>query len=166
MEPTATHATAIEQLYHAYHQPLHRYLAHLVHDSATAEDLCHETFIKVLRHREHLDTLTNVSGWLFCIAKHTAYDHLRQQRRGRTTTLTDTHATQLATPAMGMLPDAAEPVWQALRRLPEHERIPLVLQSWAGYSLEEIASVLGCTVTTIKSRMHRARVHFRQVYVA
>ena len=43
-------AITIEQLYHEYHQPLGRYLARLVIDRETAEDLCHGTFIKALRH--------------------------------------------------------------------------------------------------------------------
>ena len=41
----------------------------------------------------------------------------------------------------------------------------LLLQLWAGYSLNDIAAALGCNVTTIKTRVHRARARFRQLYV-
>ncbi|MEO7909773.1 MAG: sigma factor-like helix-turn-helix DNA-binding protein [Roseiflexaceae bacterium] len=60
--------------------------------------------------------------------------------------------------------DAAEPVWAALKHLPQHYRVPL-LQIWAGYSLDDIAAALGCNVNTIKSRVRRARLRFRQVYI-
>jgi RNA polymerase sigma-70 factor (ECF subfamily) len=62
--------------------------------------------------------------------------------------------------------DDAEPVWAALNHLPEHYRVPLLLQLWAGYSLDDIAAALGCNINTVKSRVHRARLRFRELYAA
>jgi DNA-directed RNA polymerase specialized sigma24 family protein len=42
--------------------------------------------------------------------------------------------------------------------------VPLVMHSCNGYSTQEIADTLGCTNGAIKSRLFRARAHFRQVY--
>jgi hypothetical protein len=44
--------------------------------------------------------------------------------------------------------------------------VPLLLQIWAGYTLNDIAAALGCNITAIKTRVHRARVRFRQLYQA
>jgi DNA-directed RNA polymerase specialized sigma24 family protein len=50
-------------------------------------------------------------------------------------------------------------------QLPDQYRVPLLLQLWAGYSLNDIAAALGCNVATTKTRVHRARARFRQLYV-
>jgi DNA-directed RNA polymerase specialized sigma24 family protein len=60
----------------------------------------------------------------------------------------------------------AEPVLATLNRLPEQYRMLLLLQINAGYSLHDIAATLGCNINTIKSRLHRARLLFRQLYGA
>jgi DNA-directed RNA polymerase specialized sigma24 family protein len=44
--------------------------------------------------------------------------------------------------------------------------VRLVLQTVGGYTLNDIATVLGCVPATIKTRVHRARKHFRQHYTA
>jgi RNA polymerase sigma-70 factor, ECF subfamily len=160
-----TWPTTIEQLYHDHHQPIRRYLERLVSDRETAEDLCHETFLKVLRHWDQHDPAANVQGWLYRIAINTAYDHLRRQRRVAITPLANEHAAIVRAPALEAHFADAEPVWAALNHLPEQYRVPLLLQSWAGYTLNDIAAMLGCNVTTIKTRMHRARMRFRQLYV-
>jgi RNA polymerase sigma-70 factor, ECF subfamily len=161
-----TTTITIEQLYHEHHQPLRRYLYRLVSDREAAEDLCHETFIKALRHWHTLDTATAAKGWLYRIAANTAYDYLRRRRCVAITPLADEHEASVYRVAVETQFDDAEPIWAALNHLPEHYRVPLLLQSWAGYSLTDIAAALGCNVTTIKTRVYRARVRFRQLYVA
>ena len=156
----------IEHLYHEYHQPLRRYLYRLVRDREAAEDLCQETFIKALRHWHTLDTATAAKGWLYRIAANTAYDYLRRRRCVAITPLADEHEASVCVPALETQFDDAEPIWAALNHLPEHYRVPLLLQIWAGYTLNDIAAALGCNVTTIKTRVHRARLRFRQLYVA
>jgi DNA-directed RNA polymerase specialized sigma24 family protein len=62
----------------------------LLDDLTTAEDLCHEAFVKALLHWDDRDLAANARGWLDRIATKTAYDHLRRQRRVVMTPLTDT----------------------------------------------------------------------------
>ena len=50
---------SIEQLYHKHHQPLRRYLTRLVGDPITAEDVCHEAFVKALLHWDDRDEAAN-----------------------------------------------------------------------------------------------------------
>ncbi len=166
MSQTMSPALTIEQLYHEHHQPLRRYLDRLVHDRATAEDLCHETFIKALRHWSDRDQAAGARSWLYRIATNTAYDHLRRQRRVALPPLTDEHETSVRAPALETQFADAEPVWAALNHLPEHYRVPLLLQIGAGYTLHDIAATLGCNVNTIKTRGQRARLRFRQLYIA
>lgn len=166
MSLTIAPAITIEQLYDDHHQSLRRYLGRIVHDRETAEDVCHETFIKALRHWNERDQAASARSWLYRIATNTAYDHLRRQRRVAMTSLTDTLETSIHAPALETQFADAEPVWAALNRLPEQYRVPLILQIGAGYSLHDIAATLGCNVNTIKSRVYRARLRFRQLYDA
>jgi RNA polymerase sigma-70 factor (ECF subfamily) len=158
--------TSIEQLYHEHHQPLRRYLERLVDDRTTAEDLCHESFVKALQHWDDRDQTGSARGWLYHIVTNTAYDHLRRQRRVAMTPLTDEHEAIAGAAALESQFADAEPVRAALNHLPEHYRVPLLLQLEAGYMLHTIAAMLGCNVNTIKTHLHRARLRFRQLYVA
>jgi RNA polymerase sigma-70 factor (ECF subfamily) len=163
MEPTTPSARAIEALYTTYHQPIQRYLERLLSNHETAEDLTHETFIKALRHWEQLEQAASVRGWLYRIATNTAYDYLRRKRRVEITTLTDEHTTTCIAPAMELRIDDAEPIQAALQHIPEHYRLPLLLAA-AGYDHKDIAAALKSNPNTIKTRVHRGRVRFRQVY--
>ena len=64
--------TSIEQLYHEHHQPLRRYPARLLDDPTTAEEVCHEAFVKALGHWDDRDQAADTRGWLCRIAKNTA----------------------------------------------------------------------------------------------
>jgi RNA polymerase sigma-70 factor (ECF subfamily) len=165
MDQTVTLATTIELLYHEHHQPIRHYLNRLVSDWETAEDLCHETFIKALRHWNELEHAALARNWLYRIATNTAYDYLRRRQRVAITPLTDEHEATVRAVALETHFDDAEPIWVALNHLPDQYRVPLLLQLWAGYSLNDIAAALGCNVTIIKTRVHRARARFRQLYV-
>ena len=129
---TGNDMTSIEKLSHEHHQPLRRYLARLLNDPATAEDVCHEAFVKALLHRDDCDQAANTRGWLYRIAKNTAYDHLRRQRRVVMTPLTDTHEAIAGAAVLESQFADAEPVWAALNHLPDHYRVPLLLQLAAG----------------------------------
>jgi RNA polymerase sigma-70 factor, ECF subfamily len=165
MEASDATAQAIEQLYGLYYQPVLHYLERLVQQHESAEDLCQETFLKVVKHRDQLEETACVRGWLYRIATNTAYDYLRRQRRIAFTALPE-EATWIAAISMETRWDDAEPVWDALCRLSAHYRVPLVLQSIGGYSLDDIAARLSCSPASAKTRVHRGRKQFRQHYTA
>ena len=158
-------STSIEQLYTDYYQSILRHLERLVRNHETAEDLAHDTFVKALRHWEQLEQVASVRCWLYRIATNTAYDFLRRGRRVDIQPLTDDHAQLFTSPPIAERFGDAEPILAALRRIPEHYRRPLLLAT-AGYDHKDIATALNSNVNTIKTRVHRARMQFRQHYAA
>jgi RNA polymerase sigma-70 factor, ECF subfamily len=166
MERTAMPYTTFEQLYEAYHRPLLRYLERLVCQRETAEDLCHESFIKALRHWDEHDASLSARGWLYCIATNTAFDYLRQQRHMHKILIDADPAKIPGEPAFAARLDEREAISTTLDRIPAHYRVPLVLHSYAGYKLKTIATALGSNINTIKTRVHRGRAQFRQIYRA
>lgn len=163
MRPLAQPIT-IETLYQEYRRPLLVYLTRLVSDRDTAEDLCQETFVKALRWWEDHDPQASAVAWLYRIATNTAYDYLRRRRRLCFMPLLETERSLEEGHSMESRLDEAVPVQSALSQLPSEYRIPLMLHSWVGCSTQEIARVLGCSNSAVKSRLFRARERFRQVY--
>ena len=151
----------VEHLYHEHRRPLLAYLARLVDDREAAEDLCQETFLKALRSWARHDPAASPVAWLYRIATNTAYDHLRRRRRALITSLGEVDVLAGGN-AVGL--DEGEGVRQALAQLPARYRVPLLLYTCAGHSLQEIADALGCSHAAVKMRLLRARERFRQVY--
>jgi RNA polymerase sigma-70 factor (ECF subfamily) len=166
MERNSLSAETIEQLYREYRQPILRYLERLVRQRETAEDLCHETFIKALRHWDGRDRLLSERAWLYRIATNTALDYLRQQRRLKRILIDGDPAELSSELAFAAHLDEQETIRAALCRIPAHYRVPLLLHSYAGYRLKTVAAALGCNINTIKTRVHRGGLQFRQIYVA
>jgi RNA polymerase sigma-70 factor (ECF subfamily) len=165
MDADETTPQVIARLYADYAPAIVRHLECMTHDRETAEDLAQETFIKALRDPQQLASVGNARAWLFRVATHTAYDEFRRQRRCETAPLTDTHANTLQAEHSESTFAEAEPIRATLDRMPDHYRVPLLLQGYAGYPLGDIASTLGWKEGTVKSRLHRARAQFQQLYV-
>ena len=166
MEQAHTPVITVEQLYHDHRQPILRYLNRLVRDPEMAEDLCQETFIKALRYWNELQQIAVARSWLYRIATNTAYDELRRRRRVAWSSLAEEQEALVSGSMLERQLEESEPIQAALQHLPGQYRVPLVLQLCAGYSLNDIATALGCNVNTVKTRVHRARRRFRELYVA
>jgi len=128
----------------------------LCNDPTRADDLAQETLLKAWGARESFTIGTNLKAWLFTIARNTYYsDH---RRRGRE--VEDPEGLRAAS-----LPAAPEQFTEiqkrdlrrALGRLPDEQREAIMLVGAGGCSYEEAASICGCAVGTIKSRVSRAR---------
>jgi RNA polymerase sigma-70 factor, ECF subfamily len=162
-DTTNNTSASVELLYREHRRPIQAYLARLIDDRETAEDLCQETFLKALRGWAQHEPPAYPIAWLYRIATNTAYDHLRRRRRANLAPLIDAE-TVAGDTAPEMELEEREPVQSALAQLPPRYRVPLLLQSCEGQSMREIADTLGCSCNAVKMRLLRARQRFRQVY--
>src|SRR5471030_1096840 len=71
---------AFRELVRRYERPVFSLIFRMVRDSATAEDLAQDTFIKVLNHIDKYRPEFKLSSWLFKIANNVAIDHLRRKQ--------------------------------------------------------------------------------------
>ena len=120
----------------------------LLHNNADCEDAMSAAILKAYEKRGFLRSGRSFRAWFLRILRNEAYNILRQ--RSRTVSLEgmeDRAAVQTA-------PDPA--LSEALLKLPEAQRIALVLQC-RGYSAEETARILRIPVGTVKSRLSRAK---------
>ncbi len=145
-----------------YATTLYRVAYSVLRNPADAEDAVQEAFLRVLRHRDSLDEVRDQRVWLIRIVWNIVLD---RKRRARTRPETDDVA-ELARvlPANGLSAEqiaaAAQHhahVLSCVEQLPPKERQVLQLSAFEELSSVEIASILGITESSVRSRLFRAR---------
>lgn len=158
---------AFAEVFESYRQPIHNYLLGMTQNTAEAEDLTQETFIRVSNSLSTFRGEASLSTWLYRIARNVFIDHTRRAstRQARASLpLEDLVATKEAarTPEqLASRSEMSECVQDFIRNLPENYRTVLVLADLQGLSNREIADVLDCSLDTVKIRLHRARAKLR-----
>jgi len=127
-----------------------------------AEDLCSETFYKAYRSMHSFREVdASFSTWLYTIARNTVLSELRKQRAG-SVTLDEAGFVPVAPPDTVpeqrlLRNERMSLVRDAINNLPEKQRSALILREYDGLDYQEIASILGQTVSSVKSLLFRAR---------
>jgi RNA polymerase sigma-70 factor, ECF subfamily len=129
------------------------YLLRLVSNREDALDLSQEAFLKAYQNLRKLDDPARFSAWLFRIAHNEAFSLLRKRRPE-----VDLPADLPSRQAAGrMLPlELSLAVESALKVLSEDQREAVLLKVYQGFKFEEMAEILDCPVSTVKSRLYTA----------
>jgi RNA polymerase sigma factor (sigma-70 family) len=135
---------------------LARRLERMTGDSATAEDLCQETFVRAWRHAPRDAPPEVLRAWLHRTAGNLGVDELRRRAR-RPALAADGPGFAEAAPAAAEDGAARE----ALAALTAHERLVLLLRFEAGLSLRELGELLDISEEAARKRVARARERFR-----
>jgi len=145
-----------------YAGTLYRVAFSVLRNAADAEDAVQEAFLRVLRHRETLDEVRDRRVWLIRIVWNIVLD---RKRRAKTRPETDDVA-ELARvlPCTGLTAEEIASAAQhhahvlgCVEQLPAKERQVLMLSAFEELTSVEIASVLGITESSVRSRLFRAR---------
>jgi len=137
---------------------LHRYCARMTGSTVAGEDVLQDAFIKALHARAEGTEVDNFEAWLYRIAHNTSLDFLRDKSRNTVVALTDDVEAE-------PLPEAYVVAisFQTFLRLPELQRCAVILKDVLGHSIDEIASVAGCSAAAAKSALQRGRAALRQL---
>ena len=154
----------------AYQDMVFSTAARLAGSDRQAEDIAQEVFLRAYEHFAHLRTSPTAGGWLKTVTTNLTLNHLsRYRRRWRffselrpVTADEDSPGPELGEQPDMLLADlGAEQrrvlVDGALRKLPEHQRLALVLYHFEDLSYEEIAVKLGASLAKVKTDIRRAR---------
>jgi RNA polymerase sigma-70 factor (ECF subfamily) len=155
---------AFAVLYDEMAPRLFGYLRRHARSQAQAEDLLQQTMLNLHRARGSFISGAAVTPWAFAIARRLLIDGIRKEHaevwgdaeRAAEPATAETSAHELASAKQ-----TAARLEQALRRLPEQHRVAFELVKQDGLSVRDAAQVLGCTVTAVKLRAHRAYVALR-----
>lgn len=160
---------AFDALVRRYQHKVVKLVMRYVRDSAEAEDIAQEAFIKAYRALPRFRGDSAFYTWLYRIAINTAKNTLAARARSPIEYQLDrpegedgpdlqSRMKDTATPeALAMTDEIRETVNAAIERLPEDLRTAIVLRELEGLSYEEIAAAMECPVGTVRSRIFRAR---------
>jgi RNA polymerase sigma-70 factor (ECF subfamily) len=152
-----------------YERKLVRVLCRLLHDEELARDLAQETFWKVYHRLDRFDTARRFGPWLFRVGLNLCLDQLR--RRGSDALPAeslDRHPGGSPAGVMEADPrgkqELAQEVRHVLSMVPLSYRSILVLKDLEGFSTAEVAAIVGRQEATIRWRLSKARVMFREAW--
>ncbi len=145
---------------------LHNLAVYLTRNGSEAEDLVQETYVRAMRFSHRFEPGTHLRAWLFQILRNTFLTFYRL--REREVALSEDGVPEGEAP---MFHDAREQdsgrssvqmdLEQALMRLPEEFKTPLLLAEVEGLRLEDVARIMDCPIGTVKSRIFRAKERLR-----
>ena len=156
---------AVGTIYQAHVQPIYRYIAYRVRNTADVEDLTAEVFVRMVqRISSYQITEAPFAAWLYRIAATRIADYYREINRRPENPLTE------AVPSENPLPEETilhkqsfEKLRSALHALSEEQQTILVLRFVERKSHEDVAALLGKSVTAVKSAQHRALTQLTEV---
>lgn len=168
---------AFAELVDKYKQPVINLVSRMLNDPVEAEDLAQNVFLQVYRSANRYEVTARFSTWLFTIAKNLSLNEIRRRSRHPADSLEgsrpDTEGEAQPKPQLEDVRSASAPVHllrqeleqkveEAIAGLPENQRLALLLCRQDELSYEEMAKVLGCSVSATKSLIHRGRETLKQ----
>lgn len=151
---------AFEPLYEALAPRLRGFLKRSVNDSALADDLVQQTFLRMHRARASFAKDGAVVPWAYAIARRLMFDALRTKKRKPETAIPHEELLRSMDDPEARVSDreALEQLSARLAKLPDDHRVAFELVRVEGLSLAEAAAVVGVTPVAMKMRAHRAYV--------
>ena len=153
----------MDRLIEQYQHRLLRYLVYLAGNRELAEDLFQETWIRVLERGHQYDGKHEFSTWLYAVARNLTIDYLRKKSPVSLDGLMEDEEQAPLEPAdtrpmaweVVQQHEHAERISAALLSIPAEYRETVVLRFQEGLALDEIATVTGAPLGTVKSRLYR-----------
>jgi len=167
---------AFTDLVEKYQQPVINFIHRTLRDETEAEDLAQNVFLQVYKSRARYLQTAKFSTWLFTIARNLCLNELRRRSRHPAESLEETHAENEDQPRhqiedMGVVSppekllqgELAQKISDAVAGLPENQRSAILLCRQEDLSYEEIAKILGCSLSATKSLIHRGRETLKEL---
>ena len=168
---------AFEVLVNRHRRPIYNFILRFVRDTAQAEDVLQETFLRLIKGADAYEKQAKFTTWLYTIARNLCVD---ASRRGK-----HRNAASLDAPAPGgdeegspLIDFVADPqagvdrkavsrelrvrIQRAIESLPEEQREIFLLREVSDLQFNEIAKIVGCPENTVKSRMRYALEKLRE----
>jgi len=136
-----------------------------------ARDVCQETFLRAFRALPGFRGQAKFSSWLYRIALNLCRDWMRRERRAPIVQVPeDSDPMELAAAVepsesiedLVARRDLTRIVERVMARLPEEQRTAIVLKEYHGLTFQEIADLVGCPLSTVKTRLYQGLTVLRR----
>jgi RNA polymerase sigma factor (sigma-70 family) len=170
--PTQEQRAFLERAIEQYGKATYTFAYRLTNNEADARDLTQEAFIRVYRAWRSFVPGTSFLSWIYRIVTNLHRDELRRRKGRYQEEIPEDNAPQqfagqrpLATAPIDDYVEGqlSEPVSKALGGLSPEQRQVVILADIEDYSYQEIADIAGCSIGTVRSRLHRARAQLRRL---
>ena len=166
---------AFAELVDKYKQPVMNLAFRILRDATEAEDLAQNVFLQAYKSAARYTVSARFSTWLFTITRNLCLNEIRRRSRHPADSLEAAHPDSDDQPARQfedikttppteslLHTELEQKIEQALGELPEIQRTAILLCRRDEMSYEEIAVVLGCSLSATKSLIHRGREALKQ----
>jgi RNA polymerase sigma-70 factor, ECF subfamily len=154
---------ALKEIFDLYNKKVYRVAYGLIRQREEALDIVQEVFIKLFRSLKNFKGESRLSTYLHRMTVNTAIDHVRKAGKPIFSSLEGEEGFQPVDSAENR-PDRIffykefeGKVNEALRAIPDDQRMTVVLREVEGLSYQEIAETMGCSIGTVMSRLHYGR---------
>ncbi|HZN53991.1 MAG TPA: RNA polymerase sigma factor [Candidatus Polarisedimenticolaceae bacterium] len=148
---------------------VHSYARHILRDAEDAKDVAQECLVRLWRHRERIEPGPACRNWLLRTAHNLCIDRLRRRHAQHEVPGDDMASDPPdARPGPERLAQSSlslRALERALMSLPERERAIVLLREVEGLAYDEIASLLGLNMGTLKATLHRTRERLRHALI-
>lgn len=157
---------SFELLLERHRGPVIHFLYRMVQNQAVSEELAQEVFMRVFRSRHTYEPSAKFTTWLFRIATHLALNRIRDGRKEKLQDRLDDHAADSAPKQLAGRDPTVEQVLvyrvrlqevrNAIESLPVKQRAAVMMHKYKEMEYSQIASVLSCSDSAVKSLLFRA----------
>ncbi len=155
---------AMESLYEYFKTSFYGLAYRYTYDSAAAEDLLQDIFIKIFAHLKDLDKDEAFTGWAYRIAVNTCLSYLRQRKMKlkKLVSLQNVEPFLAAEESSNPEKLIKNSLEEALRGISANLKSVFILHDVQGFKHKEIARIMGCSEGTSKSQLFKARMKIRK----
>ena len=167
-------ADSFNQLVLRWERPIYALAYRVIGREDDARDVCQETFLRAFRALGGFRGQAKFSSWLYRIALNLCRDWMRRERRTPIVQAPeDVDMMELAAAhePSGSIEDLVARkeltliVERAMARLPEEQRTAIILKEYHGLTFQEIADLVGCPLSTVKTRLYQGLAVLRRELV-
>jgi len=164
-------ADSFNQLILRWERPIYALAYRTIGREEDARDVCQETFLRAFRALPGFRGQAKFSSWLYRIALNLCRDWMRRERRAPIAQPPeDVDLLELAAAvepsesieALVIRRDLSRIVERAMASLPEEQRTAIVLKEYHGLTFQEIADLVGCPLSTVKTRLYQGLTVLRR----
>src|SRR5262245_29731150 len=164
-------ADSFNQLILRWERPIYALAYRTIGREEDARDVCQETFLRAFRALPRFRGQAKFSSWLYQITLNLCRDWMRRERRAPLVQVPeDQDLMELAAEGqpsesiedLVARKDLARMVEGAMARLPEEQRTAIILKEYHGLTFQEIADLVGCPLSTVKTRMYQGLTVLRR----
>ena len=142
-------ADSFNELVLRWERPIYALAYRTIGREEDARDVCQETFLRAFRALPGFRGQAKFSSWLYRIALNLCRDWIRRERR-----------TPVVQPPEDV--DLLELAAASMALLPEEQRTAIVLKEYHGLTFQEIADLVGCPLSTVKTRLYQGLTVLRR----